>query len=72
MKTNWLSPWIDPSDPSLTFRKSKSDPDEPWFDLSDYDEETIEIKCECGIWKLYGKTAPTQMHSEWCKVRSLQ
>lgn len=40
--------------------------DELFFDI--LNEDTVEIKCECGCWTLYGKDWPADKHSDWCDV----
>lgn len=37
------------------------------FDL--FSEPTVEIKCTCGTWAVYGKTDSLQLHQEYCDLR---
>lgn len=44
--------------------------EEEWEEMmgDPIDEPTVELKCECGVWKVYGRTCDVRMHSNWCSM----
>ncbi len=36
--------------------------------IDPWDEDTVELKCTCGIWTTYGRMYPIDKHDSWCDL----
>lgn len=42
-----------------------------WADVLDdvLGETTVELKCSCGSWAVYGRTCSDQLHQDYCDLK---